>query len=63
MPITVNRARKLLGKTSKKFSDNDIGLLINQFYGIAEIVSEMVGSKKTTKGIESTQKKEDYGKD
>lgn len=57
--MTIERARKILGKSSKKFSDDDIELLINQFYGIAEIMSNMVGSKKTPKGIETVSRKAD----
>ncbi len=59
--MTIQHAKKLLGKTSNKFSDSEIDFLISQFYGIAEIVTSIVGSKQTTRVIESNLKKEDYG--
>jgi len=57
--MTINRARELLGKTNKNYSDNDMEYLINQFMGIAEIVTQIVGSKKTRKGIETAFRKVD----
>lgn len=51
--ITVNRARKILGKSSNKFTDEEIENLIDQFSSIAEIVTTIVGSKQTTTGIET----------
>ena len=59
--MTINEARKLLGKTSTEFTDTDIEYLLNQFYEIADIVTGIVGSKQTTKGIESVVRKVDYG--
>lgn len=57
--MTINRARELLGKTNKNYSDNEVEYLINQFMGIAEIVTQIVGSKKTPKGIETISRKVD----
>ncbi len=59
--ITINKARKLLGKTGKNYSDKEIEYLINQFAGIAEVITQIIGSKNTIMGIEPTEKKEDYG--
>lgn len=58
--MTITLARKILGKTSRKFSDEEIELLINQFSDIAEIVTGIVGSKKGTRGIELASRKVDY---
>lgn len=59
--ITVNKARKLLGSTGRNYSDKEIEYLINQFSGVAEVITQIIGSKKTTMGIETTKEKEDYG--
>ncbi len=58
--MTINNARKILGSSSKTYSDEDIQYLINQFLGIAEVITQIVGSKKTTTGIESIKEKGDY---
>ncbi len=59
--MTIIEARKTLGKTSEKFSDEEIQTLINQFSQIAEIVTSIVGSKQTTRGIERGDGKEEHG--
>lgn len=53
--FSVQKARKILGSSSKDYTDKEIELLINQFYALAEIITSIVGSKQTTKGIEPTQ--------
>ncbi len=58
--MTLSDARKILGKSSNKFSDIEIEYLINQFYEIADVVTEIIGSKTTTKGIELSDRKVDY---
>lgn len=60
--MTINRARKILGKSSNKFSDEEIDRLINQFSYIAETVSQIIVSKQTTRGVEVDGRKEDYVK-
>lgn len=58
--MTIAQARKILGKSSEKFSDSEIESLINQFTSIAEVVCSIIGSKNLTMGIEASPKKEDY---
>lgn len=52
--ITINRARKLLGKEYKKHNDKQIQQIIDQLYGLAEVVSDKVfiGSNKLPKVID-----------
>ncbi len=60
--MTINRARQLLGSEHKSMSDPQVQDLLNQFYGLAEIIAGMVdGSKSVNRGIESTQRKEHNG--
>ncbi len=64
MAITVRQARKVLGKSQRDTSDDHIQNLLNQFYSLAEIISETVvsnGSKKTTRGIDLSKKEEQNG--
>lgn len=58
--MTISQARKLLGQSSNNFTDQDIELLINQFLGIAEIVTNLAGSKSKSMGIEYAYKKEEH---
>lgn len=52
--ITINRARKLLGKEYKKHNDKQIQQIIDQLYGLAELVNDKVflGSNKLPKVID-----------
>lgn len=53
--MTVTQARKILGKEALRKSDEDIQKVLNQFYGLAEIVANTIierGSKNKSKGIE-----------
>ncbi|MBI4097627.1 MAG: hypothetical protein HY426_01170 [Candidatus Levybacteria bacterium] len=59
--ISILKARKLLGSVSKNYSDEDLQFLIDQVVCIAEVVTTVAGSKKTTMGIESPNQKADYG--
>lgn len=58
--MTIFQARKILGKSSTKFTDDEIESLINQFSEIANIVTDIIGSKQTTKGIEYADRKVDH---
>lgn len=53
--ITTNKARTIIGRKARSMSDQDIQRLLDQFYGLAEVVAETVvarGSKNKSKGIE-----------
>lgn len=56
MSLSVNQARKILGKYSHNLSDPVIQDLLNQFYSLAEVISNNVsfnGSNKNTRVIDS----------
>lgn len=58
MNITIAKSRQILGHNAKDMSDCDIHMLLEQFYGLAEIIANTVtnqGSKKYSKGIEVQQ--------
>jgi len=63
MSVSVTKARKILGKNTRSMSDPEVQDLINQFYGLAEIIAEMVtsGSNMSTMGIEANRRKEENG--
>ena len=60
--MTIIYARKLLGSTSRSMSDPQVQDLLNQFYGLAEIIAGIVnGSKNINRGIEPNPRKADNG--
>lgn len=63
MTFTIDRARKILGKSSNKYTDEDLASIINNLTGVAEIITSVVGSKTETMGIESLNKKGDHRND
>ena len=43
--FTVKKARKIIGTSSKKLSDEEIEELLSQFYSLAEILADTVGKR------------------
>ncbi len=56
-PFSVKKARKILGKSSDKYTDREIEELINIFTKLAGVISDIVGSKDTTTGIDLASKR------
>ncbi len=62
MAVSIVKARKLIGKTYKKMSDPEVQDLVNQFYGLAEIIASVVsGSNRPHMGVEPPMDKEENG--
>jgi hypothetical protein len=56
MALSITSARKIIGKEAKSLTDPDVQLLLDQFYGLAEIISNMVsvnGSNNDKRVIDS----------
>lgn len=49
--VSLSQARKLLGDSSKKMSDPEVQKLLDQLYGLAEIISEAVSIKGSNKQL------------
>lgn len=57
--MTINQARKLTGSYLKNLSDEQVQDLLNQVYGLAEIVADLGilrGSNKSNGVIDSSNK-------
>jgi hypothetical protein len=58
MALTVKQSRKILGKTSEKYSDTELELLLAQFYSLAEVIAATItGSKNISTGLDSSVRK------
>lgn len=58
--ITINHARKIVGKEESSMNDEEVQTLLNDFYELAEIITKLIcGSKSVNRGIEMTTKKDD----
>lgn len=63
--FSVQQCRKILGKKAKSMSDDQIKNLLNQMYGLAEVIVDIaneVGSNEKPKVIEPSQNKIHNGK-
>lgn len=49
MSISLLQARKILGKGSDKLSDPELQTLLNQLFGISEIIAELLIEKHVSK--------------
>lgn len=65
MSLTTKTARKILGKQANSMSDPEVQSLVNQLYGLAEIIASMVstsGSNKQQKVIDSPKERAQNGR-
>lgn len=56
MPLTVIKARRILGKQAKALTDDKVEDLLVQFYDLAEVIANTIyksGSNEVTKGIDA----------
>ena len=45
MAVSIPQARKILGKFGKPYTDDHVTRVLNQFYGLAEVIAEIITAR------------------